>query len=266
MNYEMILSNNKLEFQNLVNWTLDNFQHARYYRAISYAHFAAKNAWINHPGLFFSDSLERVLRSIPLIVSNRVSLPLSFTKLGSRPRILHIASSLYDTGGHTRALLRWIENTKNYHDNFIIITRQISPPKYVKSELSRLGVDYISLLAKSSNILHRAAILRKITEEYADYVILHTHPDDVVPILAFSKTETIPVLFFNHADHVFWLGSSISDSILNIRYSALQLSVKRRNNNTNLILPIPLSMRNSDPVLKAKDKLGVKDKKVILTI
>ncbi|MEM0135428.1 MAG: glycosyltransferase, partial [Thermoplasmatales archaeon] len=241
-------------------------QHARYYNAISYVHFAARNAWFNHPGVFFSDSLERLLGSISLIESNKVTLPLSFTKRDSRSRILHIVSELYDTGGHTRALLRWIENTRNFHNNSIVITRQVIPPKYVRAELSRLGVNYISLLGKGSNVLYRAGILRKLTEECADYVILHTHPDDVVPILAYSKMETTPVLLFNHADHVFWLGSSISDSILNIRDSALQLSITRRNNNTNLILPIPLSIRNSYPVVKAKDKLGVREKKVMLTI
>ncbi|MEM0135475.1 MAG: hypothetical protein QXU18_09700 [Thermoplasmatales archaeon] len=266
MDYETTLNSNKLEFRNLVNRALDSFQHAHYYNAISYAHFAARNAWFNHPGLFFSDSLEKLLGSMSLIESNKITLPLSFTKRDSRSRILHIVSEMYDTGGHTRALLRWIENTRNFHNNSIVITRQVIPPKYVRDELSSLGVNYISLLGNGSNVLYRAGILRKLTEECADYVILHTHPDDVVPILAYSKMETTPVLLFNHADHVFWLGSSISDSILNIRDSALQLSVTRRGHNTNLILPIPLSIKNSDPVPNAKEKLGIKEKKVILTI
>ena len=48
-----------------------------------------------------------------------------------------------------------------------------------------------------------------------DRVILHTHPHDCIPVLAFAKQGGPPVAMFNHAHFSFNLGSTVSDMIIN---------------------------------------------------
>src|SRR5438067_2243266 len=58
--------------------------------------------------------------------------------------------------------------------------------------------------------IERARALRELARGY-DAVVLHIHHHDPVPILAFADGDRPPVVLFNHADHMFWLGSSIVD-------------------------------------------------------
>ena len=63
--------------------------------------------------------------------------------------------------------------------------------------------------------LQKARNLRAIARFNADMVILHHGGHDLVPLLAFATTNLPPVAVLNHADHVFWLGSSITDMVVN---------------------------------------------------
>ena len=48
-------------------------------------------------------------------------------------------------------------------------------------------------------------------------------------MLAFADESGLPpVLFLNHADHLFWLGTSVADLVLNLRDAATDISIARR--------------------------------------
>jgi hypothetical protein len=75
----------------------------------------------------------------------------------------------------------------------------------------------------------------------ADTVVLHTDGDDVVPMLAFAaRPGGQRVLLLDHADHAFWLGSSISDLVVALRRSGLRLARRRRSiaPERSVLLPI----------------------------
>jgi hypothetical protein len=97
---------------------------------------------------------------------------------------------------------------------------------------------------------------------------LHCHPFDVVPLLAFAdNSKDPPVIFVNHADHVFWISIAVTDTFAQIRQSGLTLSQRRRGIDEErcALLPIPLT-----PVTRmltrsqAKRELGISDDVVVL--
>jgi glycosyltransferase involved in cell wall biosynthesis len=116
-------------------------------------------------------------------------------------------------------------------------------------------------------LIYRAKTLQQLASRY-DVIVLHIHPYDVVPIIALSqKVDRPPVIFMNHADHVYWLGVSISDIVAHFRTSGLRLSMARRtiDHKRCAILPIPIppaDRRMSQS--EAKRKLNLSDADVVL--
>jgi len=89
-------------------------------------------------------------------------------------------------------------------------------------------------------LLVKAWWLRKIAQSGFDFVILHHHPDDIVPTVAFATPECPPVAIMNHADHVFWLGNTVADRVIHFRDSGKELGERRRFARDNTLLPCPL--------------------------
>src|SRR5262249_52729631 len=104
-----------------------------------------------------------------------------------------------------------------------------------------------------------------------DAIVLHTGCEDVVPLIAFAQPNRFPpVLLLNHADHLFWLGCSISHVVINLRDAARQISGERRQiaPERNLVMPTVV-----DPTIRrrsrdeAKRALGLDPaKKILLSV
>jgi hypothetical protein len=70
--------------------------------------------------------------------------------------------------------------------------------------------------------------LRRLSRAH-DAIVLHTYSQDVIPLMAFQNAaERPPVLFLNHGDHLFWLGATVADVVINLRDAAQDLSISRR--------------------------------------
>jgi hypothetical protein len=171
-------------------------------------------------------------------------------------KVLHVISEGYKTGGHTKLLANWIkfDTSKEYE---IVSTRMNN------TALQQIMCFY-NLSNKTyhleGNDFEKAASLRILSAEF-DYIVLHTHMDDLIPILAFSqKTEkTPPILLVNHADHSFWTGVSILDHLLQIRETNIPLDEIRREipKERQYFLPIPISfehqfLKNTEEKTKVK--------------
>jgi hypothetical protein len=114
--------------------------------------------------------------------------------------------------------------------------------------------------------LSRSAGLRR-EARWADRIILHVHPNDVVAPIALSGVATAPVILVNHADHVFWVGTPTADVIMNLRRSGADLSARRRGvepeRNVICNRPLRLSERTMTRA-DAKRLLGVPSSKVLI--
>ena len=188
----------------------------------------------------------------------------------ARPRfaVLHVLSEAYAIGGHTRLCQLWIEFDQPNRTHTILLLRQKGAvPSELIGAVRRSGGVVIYAEADGA-LLTKAAYLRKLALESADLVVLHVHPDDVVPAVAFAEQGGPPVILVNHADHLFWVGAASCDITAEIRESGRQLSLMSRAVRRAEILPVPLelSMQPKRSMVASVDRvqLGIPNDAVVL--
>jgi len=224
-------------------------------RLISIASYFAT---YNHTGLFADKFLENEL----IKIAQSIKTPLEKPEKNS---YLHVATSVYEFGGHTRLIDRFIKNSSGKHS--LILTKQDGNiPEWLKKTISDKNGKIMIL---EGTDIDKTQELRKIASSY-EKIILHIHPFDTIPILAFgTQNFKSPVIFYNHADHVFWLGVSISDLVLDLSTEGQSLSKKRRGVKKSDILPVPVEYTQKATISKkeAREILNLPlNKHIILSI
>jgi len=202
----------------------------------------------------------------PIASNDRSDLNISLPS-NTRLKILHVATTI-SIEGHGRLINNLVKNDpKTCHS--LIVTNQGNTklPTWLGETISRNGGAVIQL-PSTSMFLSKAKWLRAVARSGVDAIILHHHPNDPIPIVALAMHDCPPTAVMNHADHVFWLGSSVADTVVNIRQSGLHVSKTRRFSRHNCLLPIPLSAP-SETLTKeeARQKLGIpSDQQMLLSI
>ncbi|WP_294358892.1 hypothetical protein [uncultured Clostridium sp.] len=185
----------------------------------------------------------------------------------SKRKILHVISEGYKIGGHTKLVKNWIKKDEDSISALITTWQMNTLPEELIEEVKNHGGFVYSLNNFYGTYEKSASLLRKIAYSWSDIVILHCHMQDPIPILAFAVEGGPPVFILNHADHRFWIGSSIADVIVDCREESKKLSFERRGARESFILPVPLSEKGDFDKEKYRDKYGIDRKtKVILTI
>lgn len=227
-----------------------------------YAYF-----FIRHPGVFFSYKFEKAL----IDISQKISIPL--IKDYEKNSFLHVVSAPYLTGGHTRVVKRWIKFApKNSKHSVAVIIENFEIARNLFGELvtSKNGKLY---LLEQGNHIEKSIVLRNIASEY-EYIILHHHMHDAIPILAFG-TENFkrPVIVYDHAQHCLWLGSLIADHILALTYQIFEFIKRRRGINYVSYAGIPTEKEITNDLVSNEKKVFIKrkigfsdDSKIILSI
>lgn len=258
-------------FHSLVTQAREYAQRSQYEAAAVYAEMASTCAFYRHCGILSSPELEYVLLSIgrQAIKSSHYYYSTNSTQLSEEPkRILHVTTGLWDIGGHSRLIGRWIQqDTKRSHS--IVLTRQGSAgeiPKIFRDAVQNSQGKIYQLDEIIGGLISRAKKLRKIAAS-ADVVVLHTM-EDVIPIIAFAnKEQSPPIIFVNHSDERIFPGVSISDVIANLRESGMSLSRERRGIEAerNALLPIVLSpIYRTLSRTEAKQQLGLSSDSIVL--
>ena len=224
--------------------------------------FAATFASMFHTGAFTSAVIEKALIQIGESHKAQQSNP----KPGS---ILHVMTTAANAGGHTRVVENWINFAAGNQTHSLLLTSQV-PGMTIPSELSK-NIEKASgklYILRNESLISKALKLREIASQY-ETVVLHVHMYDVVPNIAFSVEEfKRPILYYNHADHVFGLGITVSDVVVDISMRGNEISSTKRGINDRVILPVPVDMptRNTNR-LNCRKRLNIQhDKKLILSI
>lgn len=214
---------------------------------------------------FFEKELGNVARK------NRVPLSSAFEESS----VLHVFTACWLSGGHTQVARRWIENSPAEQKHSIVFTNQPNPEGDTPASLRRAVAERAGemiYLDKKLSPLQRALKLREIAS-YFEKIILHMHMEDIIPVLAFATEEfQRPIAFFNHADHLFSLGVSISDLTIHFRKFALEMATQYRGTQNNIVLHLPMDRapeNRHEPMAKkqAKENLGIDgDSYVILSL
>jgi Glycosyl transferases group 1 len=260
------LDDNYAGFRDLLATARRRYEDGRLDAAAAYCQIAGMAAWTNPVGLFGSDEIEDLLRAL----SRRLPACAPPEPRPAPPRtVLHVATQVYQTGGSTQAIAAWIEQDAGRRHR-VCVTRQGAselPAKILARLTSRS--DLVRLDTKPRGLMGRAAALREAAAD-TDVVVLHAHPCDVLPVIAFGDgLELPPVVYVDHADHVFWLGRSVARVLLSMRDSGRLLALSRRGIEAErcvvMARPLRLSKRSVQRE-EAKRRLGLPvDQVVIVT-
>jgi hypothetical protein len=230
----------------------------------------ADYAWSNHPGTFASRTLETEVLAMGRALPRATDTLRRET--GELPaHVLHVLTQAYAAGGHTRLTWRWMEiDAGRRHSVALSGQGRVPVPAPLLraagangGAVHRLDVGHRPLLARASELRALAGAV--------DLVVIHGHPYDVVPSLAFADRSGLPpVVVVNHADHVFWLGASLGDLVVHFREGSIPLSRARRgiSDDRIAVLPVPLTAPAHRPSRsEARRRLGIdRDALVLLTV
>jgi len=239
---------------------------------LKWIEFAADFAQNSHTGRFADGRLENIALEIgrkleylypkEKAVATIPDIP-HFNKLTKR-HVLHIATTVNKIGGHTRLINNWIQNDVDSIHSLLLINQTTDLPDWLIQIVQKNGGELI-ILPPRTPLLLRARALREVSRSHVDMIILHHHPNDVIPVVAFANENLPPVAIMNHADHLFWLGSTVADAIIDFRKYGQKLSEERRFAKKTCFLPIPLSAEK--PRLtrsEARKRLNIPDTVVML--
>jgi glycosyltransferase involved in cell wall biosynthesis len=262
------LEHNHRAFTAAIGRARDHFDEGHLLEAAVHAGVASNLATWMHPSLCASGDLERLSVQIGRAAAGEPSDVRPRPRDGRVGHVLHVFSRTLTVGGHTRMVWRWmsLDGTRRHS---VAVTRQGGRP--VPSELvaaSEATGGRVSVLSrKRGTVLSWARELHELATR-ADVVVLHVDPEDIVPVIAFAnRSDLPPILYLNHADHLFWLGVGIADLVVNLRYSGHDLSPKRRGvpPERNAFIPIALGERvRTMSRSEAKERLGLPSDTVLL--
>jgi glycosyltransferase involved in cell wall biosynthesis len=257
------------DFRQLLAAIRRHLTRGRFGTAAAYAQVAGQFAWMNHTGLFASPELEAMLFELSARVPEHRSARFRSKEgaAGDPCTVLHVITQAYGTGGSTQTVKCWVDRDRGRRHRICITRQARSPlPEGLGARLASPS-DLLRLDGSAGDLLARAAALRAIAAE-CDVVVLHVHPYDVVPVLAFAgRAGRPPAIYVNHADHVFWLGTGITDVLMNMRESGRDLAIARRG-----IEPARCIIRNRPLIThgrtlsrdEAKRQLGLDPDRIVL--
>lgn len=245
MQSDQSIEANHAAFQQLLSAVEQNVERSAWEAAMQCATAAANWAWLHSCGVFASPELEALLARIGAALPDP---PLERRESGRR-HVLTVVSGAYAVGGHTRLAARWMALD---HDSrhTLVLTRQggAELPAMI-AELVERGTIELVVLDEPGRV-ERAAHLRRLLAS-SDCAVLHIHPDDPVPVVALAgMAHPPPVLFENHADHVFWIGAGVSNLLVSLHDDGSRIAYERRGISPANVgwLPIPLDLAALDRV------------------
>jgi hypothetical protein len=210
----------------------------QYDLASMYLDQLAKFNWSNTTGYYTNWKFEKLLNRIGASLPENDVVEKKNTD--GQLRILYVASDMPDTGRHTRLLMNWIKRDPgNIHN--VVFTRQDKNqlPEIIIKEFG-LDRSLFHMLNSNFNFLQKAAELKAKSNTY-DMIITHCHPDDIIPVIAFSCKNTPPVAIMNVSDNQFWAAASICDLLIQFREPYINLDKERRNIQNQYLLHLPLT-------------------------
>ena len=155
------------------------------------------------------------------------------------PKRLLIATALYEDGGHTRIIENILKGSDpGQYDLYVIHQDKPFPPTIYT--LTQETLTTLTLYT-FSDFQTAATDLRDTALHYRSLLLL-THPQDLTATIAFSHPHwTIPILAYNHGDHLFAVGTSIVDTLLEMSSRSIAVSTDLRQSKHSVLLPLPIT-------------------------
>lgn len=234
--------------------------------ATAHCAIASHIATQNHCGIFWSPRAEAVLNAVG---KRMAPSPAPHVRRNNDfKRVLQICTQVSTVGGHTKMLCQWVKADAGREHTLVLTQHRGPTPDFVHETFRASGGREVEQLNhRPGGQIAWAKRLREIAKDF-DLIILHTHCEDVVPLLAFAETDKAPpVLVLNHADHLFWYGPSICHLSINLRDAAQDLAIGRRGiaPERNILMPtLAESIARKRSREEAKRELGIEPATTLL--
>ncbi|HEY8333387.1 MAG TPA: hypothetical protein VIQ05_06295 [Tardiphaga sp.] len=222
---------------------------------------ARQNRCLSSPRL--ENGLRRLAGSI-----RPADMPVSDNVLHGQDRnvCLHVMSECLPAGGISAMVKRWMALDRDSVHCLAVLDDTNSIP----DEIERLVQDSggkLFVADRRFDVLERAAWIRSIAGLAAGFVVLHANPTDIVYTIAFGLNGGSPVLLVNYTAHLFWVGVSIADLVLNLRGSVAEndwaVTYRRIANFSTLPIPLIAEVPNAGRS-NCRTSLGVPEDAVCL--
>lgn len=151
--------------------------------------------WKLHTGRFACDNIENGL----IKIGEKIQIAKKENE-ESKSKVLHVATQLYEIGGHTRLLESYFSVFSDFK-NDLFLTNQLTvnlPERITNNKV----INKIYDTCIEASFVEKSIELASIWKNY-EFVILHIHPNDIIPNISFGIVPHEKIIFVNHADHVF---------------------------------------------------------------
>jgi hypothetical protein len=239
--------------------------------AAALARIAYTYGMFEHPGLLASAPLERLLHELGRAhVAGGAAVPAAATAgRGAGERVLHVATVVYETGGHGRVLERWLERDGARVPTVLLLKDDEPVPESLRRAVAAADGRFAPPLPAAADLFTRARMLRALAAAH-DLVVLHASNHEVVIPLAFADPDgRPPTILCNHASHQLWTGVGCADVVASLNDFDAAASVARRGvaPGRSLVLRAPAAPRALPSRAEARRALGLDpDAPVALTI
>jgi hypothetical protein len=252
------------------------FDHA-YDDALKYIELAT-HFFNNLTGDLSSLRIETSLRVLADLIPNEQGKPhIEPVGHSHKPVCLHVMNEASAFGGLISTATRWIKIDGDARIHSVaLLSQQLPPPAELVQVVSESGGE-IYIADQKSSPLQRATWLRNLARKLATHVVLHIDSCNLIATVAFGSKGGPPILLVNHPGHMFWVGVSAADFVVNVRGSQLETHWTKvhRGAKNCVTIPVPLLEPETLPLAetdrderksRAREILGVpKDSILIMT-
>jgi glycosyltransferase involved in cell wall biosynthesis len=243
----------------------EHLEQARLDDALFWFSAAGVVGWNYHFGEWRDAEIDRALADVAGALHEK--LPVQAADREPRGRVTHLTSSVVDGGGHTEVILAWCDLLKRYEnaEQSLVSSEWINSREHGRNNLGALSetVDAYHLCPKALSPTEKVLWLyERLLKAGPATLILHVNPNDVLALCAalmLRRSTGARLVFFNHADHVFSLGMTLAERVIEYRRAGALYSMGHRGIEPERLYIVPLGCRPRASSKVSRAELGVPD-------
>jgi glycosyltransferase involved in cell wall biosynthesis len=222
------------------------YKKRQFEKSLQFAHLAATFAWQIHLGFWYDSELELLLKKIGQAIGEGVPQQPNRVSDGKKARaIVHVATALYEMGGHSKVVRTWINALQDSCSQVLYITDDPAPPVSFLEDFNAKGIKVTRYPANAPYVDRVKDLIADIALEQPEKIVLYIHPNDVLTVAALHGLKNkVPVVFFNHSDH-FWVGRDVVNHLVEWRKESVKYSQKYRQITDISIIPLVFDIKTT---------------------
>jgi len=195
--------------------------------------------WMNYPLRFSDADLENCIQKNIISWDNIKLYP-------NQNTIVHVASTLFEVGGHTRWLMNCIDHLSEYKHTIVLTRQSKNIPQNVLDFVNEKKINIVRIPSEFS-LMQKVNSLKEILMELQPFkVFSFHHSDDLISVLATTGSAHFQSILFNHSDHIYSLGARFFDLQIDFRRTGSMISKLGKSVSQFSIQVLPLSKENRE--------------------